>query len=128
MPRKKGSKTEFEKARDKYRDASPRHVVTFEADMDEDMKRHAFAYANDLRVLGNEAIGVLNKRIEQLFRTKEYRALQKDYGWHVDHMKGLAQDSDKYKTFEKELGDIGAKMGAMQEKYGLCLFRVLPRL
>ena len=90
MPRKRRSKTEYDKARDNYREASPRHVVTFEADMDEDMKRHAFAYANDLRMLGNNAVGILNKRIDQLFRTKEYRALQKDYGWHVRHMDGLA--------------------------------------
>lgn len=119
MPRKRRSKTEFEKDRDKYRDASPRHVVTFEADMDEDMKRHAFAYANDLRMLGNNAVGILNKRIDQLFRTKEYRALQKDYGWHVRHMDGLEEDSDRYKTLSEELDAIGAKMTAMQEQYGL---------
>ena len=50
----KKKKTQFEENRGKYRKACDRHVVTFEADMDETMKRHAFAYADDLRTLGNE--------------------------------------------------------------------------
>ena len=83
MGRKKHTKTDFEKYRTKYRELCDRHVVTFEVDMDETMKRHAFAYADKLRVLGNECIAILNRRLDQLFRTKSYRKLQKDYGWHA---------------------------------------------
>lgn len=103
----------------KYRAKCSCHVVTFEAAMDEDMKRHAFAYADDLRVLGNDAVYEMNKRIEQMMRTKEYRLLQKDYGWHVEHLKGLDPASNAYKKLEAERKAIGAKMKAVQERFGI---------
>ena len=71
----RNKKTQFEENRGKYRQECDRRVVIFEADMDETMKRHAFAYADDLRVLGNECIAILNRRLDQLFRTKAYRKL-----------------------------------------------------
>ena len=40
MGRQKHTKTDFEKNRTKYRELCDRHVVTFEVDMDETMKRH----------------------------------------------------------------------------------------
>ena len=113
----KKKKTQFEENRGKYRKACDRHVVTFEADMDETMKRHAFAYADDLRTLGNECIAILNRRLDQLFRTKAYRKLQKDYGWHVEHMKDLDEESDQYKKLDAEKKEIGKKMNDMQKEY-----------
>ena len=66
MPTGKHVKTEYEKLRGTYRGLCPRHVVTFEAIMTEDQKRHCFSYANDLRMLGNETVARLNKRLAQL--------------------------------------------------------------
>ena len=113
----RNKKTQFEENRGKYRKACDRHVVTFEADMDETMKRHAFAYADDLRVLGNECIAILNRRLDQLFRTKAYRKLQKDYGWHAEHMKDMDEESDEYKKLDAEKTKIGKKMNDMQKEY-----------
>ena len=123
MPKQRAKhvKTEYEEARKKYRDSCPRHVVTFETDMTEDQKRHVFAYSERLRVMGNNAVGVLKRRLEQLIRTKEYRALMKDYGWHSEHMKGLDELSDRYKQLDDERKAIGEKMGVMQKKFRVTL-------
>ncbi len=115
--RTKHVRTDYETARIKYRSACPRHVVTFETDMTEDQKRHVFAYSERLRIMGNNAVGVLKRRMEQLMRTKEYRALLKDYGWHREHMKDLDESSDKYKRLDDERKAIGAKMEDMQKKF-----------
>ena len=40
MVRNKHEKTAYEKLRKSYRAASPRHVITFETDLDENAKRH----------------------------------------------------------------------------------------
>ena len=119
MKRQKHVKTEYEIARNKYRKASGRHVVTFESDLSEEDLRHVFAYADNLRVLGNDGVGYIRPRIELMMRTKAYRALQKDYGWHVEHMKGLQEDSDRYQELEKEREAISGKMDAMQQEYGI---------
>ena len=119
MGRNRKPKTDFEKTRKEYREACDRHVVTFETDMEEDMKRHTFAYADSLRVMGNDAAGVLNRRLEQLLRTKDYRLLQKDYGWHSERMKNLDPESDKYKKLEAEREKTASKMSDAQKQFGL---------
>ena len=118
MPRKPANKkTEYEKARDRYRALSPRHVVTFEADMDEDAKRHTFSIADDIRQAGNDLTAELNKRYRQLIRTKAYRALKKDYGWHVEHMKNLDPEGKLYQQLDAERKALAGKMDVMQREY-----------
>ena len=119
MPTGKHEKTEYEKLRGLYRDTCPRHVVTFEASMTEDQKRHAFAYANDLRMLGNSAVAEIDQRMKQLFRTKAYRKLQKDYGWHCEHMKSLDPGSPRYQELAEERKSIASAMTKMQKEYGI---------
>lgn len=119
MPTGKHEKTEYEKLRGLYRDTCPRHVVTFEASMTEDQKRHAFAYANDLRMLGNSAVAEIDQRMKQLFRTKAYRKLQKDYGWHSEHMKSLDPESPRYQELAEERKSIASAMTKMQKEYGI---------
>jgi len=119
MPGKKHTKTEYEKHRDMYRKACPRHVVRFEADLDEDGKRHVFSMANDARIAGNRVTGELRRRIGQMRRTKEYRLLKKDYAWHSEHMKGLDKEGDRYKRLDAERAETAKKMTALQERYGI---------
>lgn len=44
-------KPNMRKKRESFREASPKHVVTFEVDISEDNKRKLFSYAEDLRNL-----------------------------------------------------------------------------
>ena len=119
MPTGKHVKTEYEKLRGTYRGLCPRHVVTFEAVMTEDQKRHCFSYANDLRMLGNETVARLNKRLEQLFRTKRYCALKKDYGFCVEHIKNLDPKSKRYAELEANRVRIASEMSDMQKDFGI---------
>ena len=133
MARKKHEKTEYEKARDKYRDASSRHVAVFEADMPEDCKRHVFVYADSLRKLGNDVVRPLNNGLEQMKRTKRYRSLQKDYAWHKNKISKLAEKAQskelaakdtkkiekEIKRLEKERKKIASAMETMQKEFGV---------
>lgn len=120
MPRKpKRQKTEYEKARDLFRKRSPRHVVSFETDMDEDQKRHAFSIADDIRMAGNEVAAELKKRYGQMARTKRYRLLLKDYAWHTEHMKPLKEGSERYLQLEKEKKKISDHLQEVQREFGV---------
>ena len=67
-----------------YRLLCPRHVIALETDTYEDNKRHAFSKNDTLRKADNETIAIMRKRIDQLKRTRKYRALQKD--WRVESL------------------------------------------
>ena len=77
--RKKQEPSEYQKALCKFHKKSNRHVVVFEADISEDEKRRIFSDADHLRQCGNELLGIMERNLEQLLRTKRYRALQKLY-------------------------------------------------
>ena len=77
--RKKQEPDEYQKALRKFHKKSNRHVVVFEADISEDEKRRIFSDADHLRKCGNELIGIMERNLEQLLRTKRYRALQTMY-------------------------------------------------
>ena len=119
MTRQKHVKTEYDKQRAAFREASPRHVVTFEADIGEDMKRSVFARADLIRKIGNHIAGELNKRIEQLERTKDYRRLKLDYRMHAERMASLDPESERYALLEKERKATGSRMSAIQKEYGV---------
>jgi hypothetical protein len=120
MSRKtKRQKTEYDKARDTYRKYSPRHVVSFETDMDEDQKRNAFSIADDIRMAGNEVIDELIKRYDQMVRTKRYRLLMKDYAWHTEHMRPLKEDSERYMQLDKERKKISSRLQETQKEFGV---------
>ena len=73
--RKKQEPSEYQKALRKFHKKSNRHVVVFEADISEDEKRRIFSDADHLRQCGNELLGIMKRNLEQLLRTKKYRAL-----------------------------------------------------
>ena len=72
--------TDYERTLRYYHKTSSRHVVVFEAEIPEDNKRHLFRQADLLRQCGNELLGIMKRRLEQLLRTKRYRGLRKYYG------------------------------------------------
>ena len=119
VKRARKPKTKEQEDLKNYRKACPRHVVTFEADMDEDAKRHAFSIASDLRMCGNEVAAKMNRRIDQLHRTRRYRKLLKDYGWYREQLETLAENEDTYKEYSLKLKAISKELEEMQKTYGV---------
>lgn len=113
MPRAKHQKTEYEKALRLYRQCSPRHVLTIEADMPEDMKRRTFALSDRLRICGNGLTARLSGTLEQLARDKKYRGLSKDYGKLSEQLKNHPDD----KAAKAERRETAARMTGLQKQY-----------
>ena len=66
--------------RDAHRNATPRHVLKLEADMDEDVKRKVALECNQIRIAGNKLTGIMEKRVNDLFGRKAYKDLLVEYG------------------------------------------------
>ena len=122
--RKKQEPDEYQKALRKFHKKSNRHVVVFEADISEDEKRRIFSDADHLRQCGNELLGIMERNLEQLLRTKRYRALQKLYGKaadpiHVLEKKEILSDEETQKLnhLKKERAEITNSMNKMRESY-----------
>ena len=112
--RKKQEPDEYQKALRKFHKKSNRHVVVFEADISEDEKRRIFSDADHLRQCGNELLGIMERNLEQLLRTKRYRALQKLYGkvgkkgvlWRFEKSRSQANIKKHYVSFIKNQIDM----------------------
>ena len=125
MPiRKKQEPDEYQKALRKFHKKSNRHVVVFEADISEDEKRRIFSDADHLRQCGNELLGIMKRNLEQLLRTKKYRALQKLYGKVSDPIHALEkkevlldEETQKLNHLKKERAEITNSMNQMRESY-----------
>ena len=122
--RKKQEPSEYQKALRKFHKKSNRHVVVFEADISEDEKRHIFSDADQLRQCGNELLGIMKRNLEQLLRTKKYRALQKLYGKVSDPIHALekkevlsGEETQKLNQLKKERAEITNSMNQMREFY-----------
>ena len=102
-----------------YRAACPRHSATFELMISEDDKRHLFALNDRVRRAGNAVTGTMQKRIDQMRRTKAHRKLRKDYAWKTEHMKKLNPDSAEYKTLADGRKKTAQAMSAMQKDFGI---------
>ena len=116
--------TDYERILRDYHKASFRHVVVFEAEISEDDKRHLFCQADLLRQCGNELLGIMKRRLEQLLRTKRYRGLQKYYGSLSEKLKDLekvkvlsAIQKKHRQELLAELKSAGDSMKEMQEAY-----------
>lgn len=105
--RTKHEKTEYEKARTRYRKCSDRHVMPLETDMKQEGMAQVFHYADLLRKAGNDLTGIMKDRYEQLIRTKRYRKLQKLYGKY---------SSEEHKKERKAIAD---QMVEMRTQYGV---------
>ena len=122
--RKKQEPDEYQKALHKFHKKSNRHVVVFEADISEDEKRRIFSDADHLRQCGNELIGIMERNLEQLLRTKRYRALQKLYGKVSDPIHALEkkevlsdEETQKLNHLKKERAELTNSMNKMRESY-----------
>ena len=122
--RKKQEPSEYQKALRKFHKKSNRHVVVFEADISEDEKRRIFSDADQLRQCGNELLGIMERNLEQLLRTKRYRALQKLYGKVSDPIHALEkkevlsdEETQKLNHLKKERAEITNSMNQMRESY-----------
>ena len=114
--------TDYERILRDYHKASFRHVVVFEAEISEDDKRHLFCQADLLRQCGNELLGIMKRRLEQLLRTKRYRGLRKYYGSLSEKLKDLekvkvlsAIQKKHRQELLAELKSAGDSMKEMQE-------------
>ena len=122
--RKKQEPDEYQKALRKFHKKSNRHVVVFEADISEDEKRRIFSDADHLRKCGNELLGIMERNLEQLLRTKRYRALQKLYGKVSDLIHALEkkevlsdEETQKLNHLKRERAEITNSMNKMRESY-----------
>ena len=122
--RKKQEPDEYQKALCKFHKKSNRHVVVFEADISEDEKRRIFSDADHLRQCGNELLGIMERNLEQLLRTKRYRALQKLYGKVSDPIHALEkkeilsdEETQKLNHLKKERAELTNSMNKMRESY-----------
>jgi len=113
MPKSKHTETEYKQNRRLYRKMSARHVLVLEADMPEDMKRRTFGLSDELRICGNNLTAKLSRSLDQLFRTKKYRALQKAYGNLSERLEQHPHDKES----AAELKAIAAQMSEMQKQY-----------
>ena len=131
--RKKQEPDEYQKALRKFHKKSNRHVVVFEADISEDEKRRVFSDADHLRKCGNELLGIMERNLEQLLRTKRYRALQKLYGKVSDPIHALEkkevlsdEETQKLNHLKKERAEItSAWIGSDTFPYSFCKARYL---
>ena len=119
--RKKHIKTEYEEKRESFREASPKHVVTFEVDISEDNKRKLFSYAEDLRNLSNDVVRVMRNRIDQLTRTKAYRNLLKEYVHFSKLLEKHNEGTPEYDEIKAKIDKISKKLNGMQSKHGVSL-------
>lgn len=115
MLRAKHVKTEYEQSLRLYRKGSARHVLILEADMSEDMKRRTFGLSDELRIYGNNLTAKLSKSMEQLFRTKKYKSLQKAYG----KLSEIVKSHPDNKAVVSKLKAVTNKMSDMQKEYGV---------
>lgn len=113
MSRKKHEKTEYEKVLHRCRAGASKHVLILEADMSEDMKRRAFGLSDELRICGNNLTARLSKSLKQLFRSKKYRALQRDYGKLAEKVK----QNPENKEASIALKAVSDEMAKMQKQY-----------
>ena len=89
------------------------------------MKSDAFfSDADHLRQCGNELLGIMERNLEQLLRTKRYRALQKLYGKVSDPIHALEkkevlsdEETQKLNHLKKERAELTNSMNQMRESY-----------
>ena len=95
--------------------ASKHHVVILEANMPENDKRRIFHLSKKLRLFRNSLVHEMQKRVEQLFRTKKYRKLSQA----LDMARGKLRRTPEHNTFLTEKRDLIAAMKEMQHEYRL---------
>lgn len=81
-----------------YHTLSDRHILVVETDMPDSVVRKVVHLSDKIRKAGNELVGLMRKKYDQLMRTKRYRKLLKLYG--------NAKDKRKRKNLAKQLNEM----------------------
>ena len=116
--RTKKEKSEFNKQIAKHHKLTSRHVLVLEADMKDEEKRHVIHLAEKLRQAGNQVVRTMNKRLEQMERTKEYKDTKAAYGIVLDKLKKIEdQTSERFKELTKEKQILGKKLQEIQARF-----------
>lgn len=121
--RKKKERTEEQKMISVYRKVSNRHTLVIELDLGQKDKAHMFGLAEKLRTLGNNLTSVMQKRLDQMFRTKAYRVLQAEYKELAEKLKQYAENRECTEAEELEARRkvVADQMKAMQVKYEITM-------
>lgn len=89
---------EYNKHLKQFHKFSDRHILVVETDMPYFDIQKVVAFSDKIRKAGNELVGLMKKRYNQLIRTKKYRKLLKIYG--------STEDKKKRKKIAKQLNDM----------------------
>ena len=117
--RKKHIRTPYKEKRKEHRAAASRHVLVLEAQIEENDKRKLFHIADDLRVYGNHLANIAQKRLSQLFRTKAYREVLKQYHNAKSALSSLDKGTTKYNEIKKKANSAAEVLKELQAKYKL---------
>ena len=108
MPKKKETEEDkYKKALKQYHKLSDRHILVVETDMPYSDVLKVVNLSDDIRKAGNELVGDMRKKYNQLLRTKKYRKLLELYG------------KAKNKKDKKETKRLADQLNEMQEEYNV---------
>ena len=88
----------YNKLLKQYHKCSDRHILVAKTDMPYSDVRKVVVLSDKISKAGNELVGLMRKKYDQLLRTKKYRKLLKLYG--------ITQDKTKRKTLAKQLNEM----------------------
>ena len=89
---------EYKKILKQYHKLSDRHILVVETDMSSSDIQKVIALCDRIRKAGNELVGLIRKKYDQLMRNKRYRKLLKLYG--------SAEDKKKRKIYANQLKEM----------------------
>ena len=89
---------EYKKILKQYHKLSDRHILVVETDMSSSDIQKVVALCDRIRKAGNELVGLIRKKYDQLMRAKRYRKLLKLYG--------STEDKKKRKIYANQLKEM----------------------
>ncbi|MDD6885330.1 MAG: hypothetical protein PUD27_01480, partial [Solobacterium sp.] len=89
---------EYNKLLKQFHKLSDRHILVVETDMSSSDIQKVIALCGRIRKAGNELVGLIRKKYDQLMRTKRYRKLLKLYG--------STEDKKKRKIYANQLNKM----------------------
>ncbi len=113
-------KNEYSINRGKHRKTSNRHVLVLETDMSEDEKRHVFHLSENIRKASNQVVNTMNKRLDQMERTKAYRETKIAYNAVLNKIKNISdEDSKQFKALTAEKKNLSKMLQEIQISFGI---------
>ena len=113
---------DYKKYLRQFHKLSNRHVLIIEADMPYSDVQKVVLLSNKIRKAGNELVGLMRKRYEQLLRTKKYRKVLSLYGNTEDKAKRkilARQINEMQKRYNVTWDYCRTSMIPIGKKYGI---------